>query len=281
MKHPVSFKSEIEVISPTRLGLKYNTMHRNILILGGSGKSGIKIVQQAIERGHIVTAYARNATRLKEEYGSAISEGLLTVSCLSSKGPGGNYSYAFQIIECEIPSLRERLSPSFSKVDAIISVLGPNSLSYTGTEIAQLYEWILAELRHLPVAQRPYLLVTSTQSIVDPEDGVDFFTKIHIFFIMMIAPGARRETMAIKDVFMREVKSHDNEVDWTVCRLNLLRDSGLPIEGGKAGYVGKKGWISTMDRAQLACWLIREAEREPAERKWVRKMPALWGDDAV
>ncbi|KAJ9493861.1 hypothetical protein H2202_010634 [Exophiala xenobiotica] len=238
-------------------------MHRNLLILGGSGKSGIKIVQQAIERGHIVTAYARNATKLKEEYGSAISEGLLT------------------IIECEISSLRERLSPSFSKVDAIISVLGPNSLSYTGTEIAQLYEWILAELRHLPVAQRPYLLVTSTQSIVDPDDGVDFFTKIHIFFIMMIAPGARRETMAIKDVFMREVKSHDTEVDWTVCRLNLLRDSGLPIEGGKAGYVGKKGWISTMDRAQLACWLIREAEKEPAERKWVRKMPALWGDDVV
>ncbi|KAK5322072.1 hypothetical protein LTR46_006293 [Exophiala xenobiotica] len=187
-------------------------MHRNLLILGGSGKSGIKIVQQAIERGHIVTAYARNATRLKEEHGSAISEGLLTLSYyLFPKGPGGYYSHTFQIIECEISSLRERLSPSFSKVDAIISVLGPNSLSYTGTEIAQLYEWIIAELRHLPVAQRPYLLVTSTQSIVDPEDGVDFFTKIHIFFIMMIAPGARRETMAIKDVFMREVKSHDTE----------------------------------------------------------------------
>ena len=186
-----------------------------------------------------------------------------------------------QVIECEISALRERLSPILSQFDAIISILGPNSLSYTGTEIAQLYEWMLAELRQLHVQQRPYLLLTSTQSIVDPEDGFDLFTKLHIFFIMTIAPGARRETMAIKDVFMREIKSRKTDVEWTVCRLNLLKDSGLPLEGGKAGYVGKNGWMSTMDRAQLAFWLIQEAEKEPTERKWVGKMPALWGDSVV
>ncbi|EXJ87190.1 hypothetical protein A1O3_04149 [Capronia epimyces CBS 606.96] len=238
-------------------------MPKNLLILGGSGKSGVQIVKLALERGHKVTAYGRNTSNLKEDHASALSDGSLT------------------LIESEITSLREKLSPILGQFDAIISVLGPNSLSYTGTEIAQLYEWLLSELRQLPAGQRPYLLLTSTQSIVDPEDGFDLFTKIHIFFIMTIAPGARRETLAIKDVFLKEAKSQQDDVDWTVGRLNLLKDSGLPIEGGKAGYVAKNGWISTMDRAQLAYWLIREAEKEPAEREWVRKMPALWGDNVV
>jgi len=171
--------------------------------------------------------------------------------------------------------------PLLCTIDTIISVLGPNSLGYTGTEIAELYQWMLAEIRKLAPGRRPYLLVTSTQSIVDPNDGFDLFTKIHIFFILAIAPGARKETLAIKDVFMKELTSQKTDIDWTVCRLNLLKDTGLPVDGGKAGYVAKNGWLSTMDRTQLAHWLIREAEKEPLQRKWLRKMPALWGDAKI
>jgi len=237
---------------------------KNFLVLGGAGKSGTHVVKQALEMGHKVTAYARSTTSLKEHHGDAIENQKLT------------------LIECDIISLRARISPMFASFDAIISVLGPNSLGYQGTEVAQLYRWILDNLRESPaVERRPYLLVLSTQSIVDPNDRFDIFTKIHIFFIMAIAPGARRETLAIRDVFKDEVHSHKDDVDWTVCRLNLLKDTGLPLEGGKAGYVAKDGWLSTMDRTQLAYWLVKEAEKPLAQREWVRKMPALWGDNKV
>jgi hypothetical protein len=257
-------------------------VEKHLLVLGGAGKSGIIVVKQVLEKGHKVTAYARNATKLREEHSDAVDNQKLTVSsrCHLSRLPSNDFD-TIQLIECDIPSLPPKLSPLLPSFDTIISVLGPNSLSYTGTEIAQLYEWMLAELRQLRAEQRPYLLVMSTQSIVDPQDGFDLFTKIHIFFIMTIAPGARRETMAIKKVFMGEATSQKDDIDWTVCRLNLLKDTGLPIEGGKAGYVGKNGWLSTMDRAQLAYWLVGEAEKERVEREWVRKMPALWGDDKV
>lgn len=261
---------------------------KNLLVLGGAGKSGIVVVEQALELGHKVTAYARSAKKLTENHGAAVNSGQLSVgsrrSLLSSLFflPSYQEFDIWQLIECDISTLRTKLSPLLSNFDSIISVLGPNSLSYQGTEVAQLYEWMLGELRQLSAQeQRPYILILSTQSIVDPNDGFDFFTKLHILFIMTIAPGARRETLAIRDVFMNEIRSQRTDVDWTVCRLNLLKDTGLVTEGGKAGYVAKNGWLSTMDRSQLAYWLLREVEKEPAQRKWVRKMPALWGDDKI
>lgn len=172
------------------------------------------------------------------------------------------------------------LKPLLSDFHAIISLLGPTSKEYLGTQISELYEWMLTEIRTLPAEKRPYLLAMGTQSIVDPEDGFNLFTKLHILFIMWMAPGARVEIMGIKRVFMEEVTSKKTDVDWTVYRLNLLKDWGLPIDGTRDGYVGDAGWIATMDRAQLASWLLSEAEKEPGQRKWARKMPALWGVDS-
>jgi len=31
----------------------------------------------------------------------------------------------------------------------------------------------------------------------------------------------------------------------------------------------------------MAYWLVKEAEKPLAQREWVRKMPALWGDNKV
>ncbi len=39
-----------------------------ILILGGTGKTGLHIIEQALQMGHLVTALARNPARLKLEH---------------------------------------------------------------------------------------------------------------------------------------------------------------------------------------------------------------------
>lgn len=39
----------------------------NILILGASGKSGLRTVERALSGGHRVTAYLRNDTNMTEE----------------------------------------------------------------------------------------------------------------------------------------------------------------------------------------------------------------------
>ncbi|EXJ67383.1 uncharacterized protein A1O5_09396 [Cladophialophora psammophila CBS 110553] len=231
-----------------------------ILVLGAAGPSGLVVMRHALERGYSVTAYARNATELRKRLGDALDEARIT------------------LIECPITSLPEKLCPLLPSFGSIISLLGPNSFNHKGTDVAGLYRVILEELHSLPADKRPYLLIASTQSIVDLKDGFDFFTKLHILFIMSIAAGARRETLAIKEVFLNDLKSNSVGVDWTVCRLNLIKDAVGPVEGARAGYVAKDGWRTTIDRDQLAYWLLNEAVKPPKERKWAREMPALWGD---
>jgi putative NADH-flavin reductase len=39
----------------------------NVLVLGASGKSGLRTVERALKAGHKVTAYLRNDTNMSEE----------------------------------------------------------------------------------------------------------------------------------------------------------------------------------------------------------------------
>jgi len=235
---------------------------KNFLILGATGGSGKLTVEQALENGHRVTVYARDPTKLPE---SVHGHEKLTV------------------LKGDLPSAPATLHPLLPSFDAIISVLGPNSITYTGTDITQLYQWILEELRKLPREKRPYILAMGTQSIVDPEDGFSLFTRIHIFIIKNLARGARKEIIGCGKVFQDELaqeksKPEDERLDWTVYRLNLLKDLGWPKDRARAGYVAKDDWQTTMDRVQLAAWLVGEAEKERDQRVWLSKMPALWGE---
>lgn len=124
-----------------------------------------------------------------------------------------------------------------------------------------------------------------TQSIVDPADGFSLFTRVHILIIKNLMRSVRKEIIGIGKVFEEELErsktqAESEKLDWTVYRLNLLKDYGLPKEGGRAGYVGTEEWQATIDRAQIAGWLIGEAAKDPIQRRWVRKMPALWGVDS-
>jgi hypothetical protein len=168
-------------------------------------------------------------------------------------------------------------------LDAIISVLGPsaaNSATYKGTPIATFYEDILKRIRALPAEKRPYVLAMGTQSIVDPNDGFNLMTKVHVLIIKNLMRTVRKEMLGIGKVFKDELEKskpqqESEKLDWTVYRLNLLKDYGWARKGARAGYVGEEDWKATIDRAQLAAWLIEEVEK----KQWVRKMPALWGVD--
>ena len=110
-----------------------------------------------------------------------------------------------------------------------------------------------------------------TQSITASGDTFQLFTSVHVFLIGLIAPGARYEIDGIKRLF--PPKGANDDLDWCMYRLNVLRN-GPSRDGAMAGYVGCLGFKADMDRGQLAKWLLDEVE----QKKWVRKMPALWGE---
>jgi len=223
---------------------------KNLLILGSTGGSGITTVEQALERGYHVTVYDRKPEKLPEtsrqNKNLTIHKGLL-------------------------PDAPKTLDPLIANFGAIISILGPNNMAGSGDELPNFYTWLLQKIRTLPEAERPYLLVMGTQSIADPQDTFQLFTSVHVFLIGVIAPGARYETNGIKRLF--PPKGVNDDLDWCMYRLNVLND-GKGREGAKAGYVGCEGFKADMDREQLGKWLLDEVE----QKKWVRKMPALWGE---
>ncbi|KAI9735373.1 MAG: hypothetical protein M1818_006568 [Claussenomyces sp. TS43310] len=236
-------------------------MGLKLLILGATGATGKLTVEQALAKGHKVTVYVRESQKLPSDVEN---------------------KHNLTVIEGDLASGPEKLRPLLPKVDAIISILGPTGgATYVGTAITEFYEGLLEELRQVPAGKRPYLLAMGTQSIIDPDDGFSLFTRVHILTIKNLYRRVRAEIIGIGRVFKEELKraqsqEDDEKLDWTVYRLNLLKDYGLPLEGSRAGYVGKDGWIATMDRAQLATWLLEEAE----SKRWNRKLPALWGIDS-
>lgn len=241
---------------------------KHLLILGATGLSGKLTLEQALAQGHKVTVYVRNKQKLFSNHTNLVNKQNLTV------------------IEGDLASGPATIRPFLSEMTAVISLLGPTGgQSYRGTAITTFYEGLLEEMRRLPAEKRPYLLAMGTQSIVDPNDGFSLFTRVHILTVKNLMRTVRAEIIGLGRVFQEELKRSEGQkesekLDWMVYRLNLLKDYGLPIKGARAGYVEKDGWMATIDRAQLAGWLITEAVREKGQRRWVRKMPALWGVDS-
>jgi len=237
---------------------------QSLLILGVTGGTGKQTLEQALEGGHKVTVHVRNG------------ESHRLPSDLKNKEN-------LTIIESDLASLPAKLEPLLPSLNAIISVLGPNATSsptYKGTPITTFYKDVLERIRALPAGKRPYVLAMGTQSIVDPSDGFNLMTKVHILIIKNLMRTVRKELIGLGKVFKDELEKSktqkDSEkLDWTVYRLNLVKDFGWAKTGARAGYVGDEDWKATIDRAQLAAWLIEEAEK----KQWVRKLPALWGED--
>lgn len=65
-----------------------------IYIIGGTGKTGRKLIKQSLDQGHSVTAMVRNPDSLKIEHpelpvvkGNVLDAPIITIGCTSSPSP--------------------------------------------------------------------------------------------------------------------------------------------------------------------------------------------------
>ncbi|OCK72913.1 hypothetical protein K432DRAFT_430834 [Lepidopterella palustris CBS 459.81] len=232
---------------------------KHLLLLGSTGGSGICTLEQALERGYKVTVCDRKTEKLPARL---------------------TQNENLTVHKSTLPNAPSVLDPLMEQFDAIISLLGPNNTKGSGDELEDFYKWLIPRLLKIPKAQRPYVLVVGTQTISDPKDAFSVITWIHVQIIGFVAKGAKHMILGIERQWRPYIHgdkakgSGENQIDCAIFRLNMVKD-GTQRDGAKAGYVGRDGHKPQLERSQLAKWLLDEIE----ERKWVGKMPAIWGEN--
>jgi putative NADH-flavin reductase len=202
-----------------------------LVVLGATGATGLEIVQQAIERGHSVTALVRSPERLKPFRDRiAVTQGDL----LNSAG----------------------LERVVKGQDAVLSGFGPRLP--ISKEDADL-------LRRFAVALASAMLHSGVRRVV--VESVAFLFKDSIVppaYLLgrLLFPGIVADASAMEQVFI------ESELDWTIVRPPQLTNKSYTgkyrVREGRLPNFGFK-----ISRADVADFMLKVVENHLASRKIV------------
>ena len=205
-----------------------------ILVFGASGGTGREVVRQALAREHAVTAFVRSAAKLPVQHPR------------------------LRVIEGDVSDAAavRRTVPDH---DVVVSTLG------VGVPLRH-DQAVIDGIRHVVAAMReagvPRLIYQSFIGVAESRAAVGFILRY-------IAPLPLREEIADHEAKEAIVKA--SGTDWTIVRPPKLTDG--PATG--AYRVGEdittRAPVPTLSRADVADFIVREAEA----RAYVRKAPRL------
>lgn len=192
-----------------------------IAIFGGTGRTGIHLVQQALEQGHEVRVLARTPSKL-------------TIDHLN-----------LHVIQGDIRDLTA-VEKTITDVQAVLSVLGPAS---NKPEFA-----VTAGTRHIVTAMRKLgvqrLIISAGAGVRDPQDQPGGFDK----FIGVMLNVVSKNVVADMKQVVGIVRESDRA--WTIVRVPMLTDD--PAKGDvRVGYLGK-GVGVRLSRADMAAFMLKQ-----------------------
>jgi putative NADH-flavin reductase len=206
-----------------------------IAVFGGTGATGVLLINQALDRGHSVTAYARHPEKL------GIDDDRLTVVA-------GELSDAAAI---------ERVVKGS---DAVISLLGQGR-PVKGTPIALGTRAILAAMDTSGVRR---IIAVATASAPDPRDQPGLRTR---FFV-----GISKRFMrpAYDDVVATAQAIRESDRYWTIVRPPFLTNGRLTGQVS-VGYLGDGVTGTYLSRANAADFMLKQLRTDT----YVRKAPIV------
>jgi len=213
-----------------------------VVILGGTGPSGILLIEEALASKHVVVVYARNPQKLPAHL---------------SEHPD------ITIVKGELEDPKTR-DAALAGADAVLSALGPTFGNPSGTPIARGYSAVLDAMRRNGVRR---LIALGTPSIKDEQN--DRFSFVYAAMVAAVAVGARS---AYKDIVaVGEVIRACEDVDWTIARVPVLKDE--KNREVLVGYIGdgEAGARYTLARLGFAVFVLRELEKG----EWVKQAPLV------
>lgn len=213
-----------------------------IVILGGTGPSGILLIEEALAAKHIIVVYARNPQKLPAHL---------------------NKHSDITIIKGELDDSKT-LDTALASADAVLSALGPSFGNPSGTPIARGYAALLEAMRRQGVKR---LIALGTPSIKDEQN--DKSSVVYSMMVTAVAYGARS---AYKDIVaVGEVIRACEDIDWTIVRVPVLKNE--TNREVRVGYIGDDGAGAgyTLARLGFAVFVLRELEKG----EWIRRAPLV------
>ena len=208
----------------------------NITIFGGTGTTGLLLIEKALQNGYKVTAFARTPSKIS----------------IQNKN--------LKIIKGELTEY-EKIEEAIKNADAVISVLGPTEKT-KGLIIADGIKNIVEAMKKNNVKR---LIATATASFKDSNDKFQFGFSFGIFMVKSLLKDS------YSNIVLTGKHISESDLDWTIVRLPMLSNK---LSNGKinTGYTGDGTinlfWLSRID---LADFLLQQVE----DKKWLRKSPVI------
>jgi len=194
-----------------------------LAIFGGTGRTGLQLVSQALEQGHQVTVLARNPEKLTiKNVGLSVIQGNVKDQAAVEKTIAG--------------------------ADAVLSVMGPTS-NKPLMEVSQGITNIIATMKKQGCKR---LIVTSGAGVSDPKDEPKLINHVISMALKLTAKNVLLDMQKVVDIV------RDSNLEWTVVRLPMLTDDPKPAKI-LVGYVGK-GMGSRIARRDVAEFILKQVE---------------------
>ncbi|WP_454083457.1 NAD(P)-dependent oxidoreductase [Georgenia sp. Marseille-Q6866] len=210
----------------------------NVTVFGATGVIGQLTVAELLQRGHTVTAYARNPSKVPTSWGERV-----------------------RVVVGEM-SDAAAIDSAVASADAVVSTLGPSmDRKAVGTPLVAGTRHILDAMHRHGV--RRYI-GQATPAVLDPHETPTLVTRLVAFMPRTFMPRAYEEIRGMTD----PVKASD--LDWTIVR--FIRPTNDPKKGAlRAGFFGTDKLGFAVTRADIAAFTAAQVE----DRTYVRRAPAI------
>ena len=200
-----------------------------LAIFGATGNTGVELVKQALEKGHHVTAFVRDPSRL------AIEHDRLALVTGDAFDPAS-------------------VAEAIQGQDAVVCALGSSDLKKTTVRTTGTTNIILAMKQHS--VQR--ILVLTAMGTGDSWDTLSLVNK---FFYATLLKSSREDHEA------QEAAVKESELDWTIIRPSGLTDE--PRTGVYEFGENIPAKTSKIARADVADLILKELEQNALIHKAV------------
>lgn len=212
----------------------------NITVFGATGAIGSLTVGELLERGHTVTAYARNPQKIPASW-----DGDERVSVVIGEMSGA-----------------EAIDSAIAGADAVVSALGPSmDRKATGTPLVEGTRIIVASMQRHGV---PRYIGHATPAILDPKDKPTMVTRLTSFMPRTFMPRAYEEVTGMSALVM------ESGLDWTIVRFIAPRDT--PKRDVRVGFFGSDKLGMAVGRADIAAFT---ASLVDDDKGYSRRLPAI------